>query len=74
VSDAGCSARSWALFTGQLESECRRLCSPKRWPGSIRTPALMAAGLKWSATNTAGETGTQPPAFRDGNRKFVALA
>ena len=28
------------LFTNQLESECRRLCRPKRWPGLISLPPL----------------------------------
>src|SRR5271165_3640508 len=53
-----------ALFTNQLERECRRLWRPKRWPGLISTPALMAAGRRWSATNTAGETGTRPTSGR----------
>jgi hypothetical protein len=48
------------VFTKKLPKLWRRLWSPKRWPGRILTPALIAAGRRQSVMNARRPASPRP--------------
>ena len=60
---------TFPLFTSQVLKLCRRLCRPKRCPFTSTTPALTAAGRRWSRTKIDAQMGTLPSLTSDGKTK-----